>query len=106
MSTRLSSSVAAQSAAKKRAVKSAKKTASVVVERTNYAKGREEGYCEGIRQCADAMLRQGESRGYIAETFCFADIRFPFTEDSVWKGMWAFDDWDDWVAVEESEIAA
>ena len=52
------------------------------------------------------MLRQGEPRDYIAETFCSAGLRFPFTEDPVWEGMWVFDDWDNWVAAEESETVA
>ena len=64
---------------------------------------RNEGYDNGVRNCAEAMLGQGDSREYVAEVFGFRDIPFPSTDDTIWDTSWAFDDWDEWVAAEESE---
>jgi hypothetical protein len=59
-----------------------------------------EGYVAGIRLCVELLLDVGVGREIIAAAFC--DIPFPFTDDPGWAGLWAFEDWDDWVAVEES----
>lgn len=63
----------------------------------------EESYFTGIRHGAEAMLAHGDSRDYVAEALIFQDIPFPSTKAPEWEGMWAFEDWDDWIAAEESE---
>jgi len=102
MKTRSIFPVAAQSAAKKRAVKSAKKSTS---SRT-YQEGFNEGLDEGVRHCVEAMLIQGDSRDYVAGVLVSGGMDFPSTDDPAWNGKWAFDDWDDWIAAEESEDAS
>jgi len=64
---------------------------------------RNEGYDYAVRVCAEALLNYGESRDYVEEVFCFRGIPFPSTDDTDWDVSWAFEDWDDWVAAEESE---
>ena len=61
-----------------------------------------EGVDDGIRSCIDAMLGQGETRDYIAWTFICQDIPFPFSNDPR-QGEWAFEDWDCWIDVEQSQ---
>jgi hypothetical protein len=104
MKKRICSTIAAQSAAKKRAVKSATKTVTVSVQRRKtHNEIRNEGFDNGVRRCAEAMLGQGDSRDDVADTFGFASIPFPYTEDTNWYESWAFEDWDDWAAAGESE---
>ena len=62
-----------------------------------------EAYDEGVRHCAEALLDDNKDREYIAWVFCMHDISFPTTDDPGWAGRWTFEDWDDWVAAEESE---
>jgi predicted nucleotidyltransferase len=54
----------------------------------------------GVRYCVEVLLFDGASRDYVAAVFC--DIPFPSTDDPTWDVSWAFEDWDDWVAAEES----
>jgi len=62
-----------------------------------------EGYCNGIRHCVETLLDFSNSRKHIAGMFECQSIPFPATGDPSWKGLWAFENWDDWVAVEESK---
>jgi hypothetical protein len=65
---------------------------------------RSEGYDCALRNCAEALLNEGNSREYVADIFGgFRDMPFPSTDDTTWDVSWAFDDWDDWVAAEETE---
>ena len=45
---------------------------------------RNEGYENGVRNCAEAMLNDGNSRDYVAEVLTFASIPFPSTDDTIW----------------------
>jgi hypothetical protein len=103
MKNNVKSTIAAQSAAKKRAATSATMTATVTVQRRKrqtLVEARNEGYDNGVRNCAEAMLGQGDSRDNVAEIFRFRDIPFPSTDDPIWDVSWAFEDWEDWAAAE------
>jgi len=65
---------------------------------------RSEGYDTAVRNCAEALLFDGNcDREYVADIFEGRDIPFPSTDDTIWDTSWEFDDWDEWVAAEESE---
>ena len=61
------------------------------------------GYDTAIRNCAEALLREGDSRDYIAYLLDSIGVPFPTTDDTIWDVSWAYDDWDAWVAGEETE---
>ena len=61
------------------------------------------GYDSAVRNCAEALLNDGNDREYIASSFESRSIPFPSTDDTIWDVSWAFDDWNEWVAAEESE---
>ena len=63
-----------------------------------------EGYDVAVRNCAEALLFDGNcDREYVAGVFEGRSIPFPSTDDTIWDTSWAFEDWDGWVAAEESE---
>ena len=64
------------------------------------------GYDVAVRNCAEALLSEGNDREYVAGVFESRSIPFPSTDDPIWDVSWEFDDWDDWVAAEESEDAS
>ena len=70
-----------------------------------YRQPRNKSYVEGfdtaVRNCAEALLRDGNDREYIA--CLFDEMPFPSTDNTIWDVSWDFDDWDAWVAAEESE---
>ena len=93
--------VATKMAQKKRTVSSGTVASGTVQrKRKTFDQVHNEGFDWGIRSSMDAMLGQGESRDYIAWTFICQDISFPFTNDPVYKGLWAYEDWESWVAAE------
>ena len=65
--------------------------------RKTHAQVHDEGYDAGVRHCIEALLTDGNDRQYIAEVFETGEIPFPFTVESGWQGLFAFEDWDDWV---------
>ena len=52
----------------------------------------DEGYDTAIRNCAEALLREGDSRDYIAYLLDSIGVPFPFTDDTIWDVSWAYDD--------------
>ena len=95
------SEVSATAAQAKRTNSSSTIASGTVRQRKTHHQVHNEGFDCGVRRCIGTMLGQGETRDFIAWFFC-QDIHFPFTNDPVWKGLWAFDDWDDWVSAGEA----
>ena len=62
---------------------------------------RSEGYDCAVRHCVEALLNDGNFRDYIAGVFWCNEIVFPSTDTPDWNGLFAFDDWDDWVAIKQ-----
>jgi hypothetical protein len=59
---------------------------------------RNEGFDNGVRNCIEALLTDGNSRDYIADVFMhYGCILFPAADTPDWGGLFAFDDWSDWV---------
>lgn len=63
---------------------------------------RSEGYDFAVRACVEALLTDGNDRAYIADVLSLQEVEFPTTDTPDWQGLFAFDDWDDWVAAEQS----
>ena len=61
---------------------------------------RGEGYDNGIRHCVVALVSNGYFRDDIAWVFEGFGIPFPSIIDHSSKGLWSFNDWDDWVEAE------
>jgi hypothetical protein len=110
MKKTISSKIAAQSAAMKRVVKSAKKIATGTAQRRRtFDDVRREGYSDGyndaLRTCAESLISDGLTRDYIADIFgCgIVSMGFPTTDNPNWWSSWNYTDWNEWVAAEESE---
>lgn len=58
---------------------------------------RNEGYDNGVRCCIEALLADGNDREYIADVLRLQEIPFPSTDTPDWDGLFAFEDWDDWL---------
>lgn len=62
---------------------------------------RGEGYDNGIRHCVVALVNNGYFRDDIADVFEGIGIPFPSINDPRSGGVFAFDDWIDWVNAEQ-----
>ena len=63
---------------------------------------RNEGYDCAIRHCVEALLDDGNDRGYISWVFLCNEILFPSTNSPDWEGLFACDDWLEWAAIDEA----
>jgi len=63
---------------------------------------RGEGYDNAIRHCIVALVHNGYFRDDIADVFEGTGIPFPSINDLRSKGLFAFDDWSDWVNADEA----
>ena len=76
--------------------------------RQTLVQARNEGYNDALRTCVELLISDGLTRDYIADIFAYGIVSmgFPSTDNPNWWSSWAYENWDDWVAAEESECEA